>query len=92
MASIFLSLKIDFVLNSVWAGFVFSSGLEVMKLFSCLTQLNMKLIVLISVKMTTIVGISTFISMIDTTSDCLKAKKGFIFQHFSSYELLKFHA
>ena len=37
---------------------------EVIKLFSCSTQLNTKFILLINVKMPTIVGILTFISMI----------------------------
>ena len=37
---------------------------------------------LINVKMPTIVGIVTFISMINKTSDSLKARKVFIFQHF----------
>ena len=44
---------------------------------------------LIHVKMPTIVGILTFISMINTTSESSKA---FIFQNFSFYEQLKFHA
>ena len=35
---------------------------EVIKLFSCLTQLSMKFFLLINVKMPTIVGILTFIS------------------------------
>ena len=52
----------------------------------------MKFIMLINVKMPTIVGILTFISMINTTSENLKARKVFIFQHFSFYEQLKFHA
>ena len=42
------------------------SGPEVIKLFSCSTQLSMKFILLINVKMPTIVGISIFISMINT--------------------------
>ena len=41
-------------------------GLEVIKLFSSSSQLSTKLIVLINVKMPTIVGILTFISMINT--------------------------
>ena len=52
----------------------------------------MKLIVLINVKMPTIVGILTFISMINETAEGLKARKVFIFKHFSFYEQLKFHA
>ena len=44
------------------------SGPEVIKLFSYSTQLSMKFLLLINVKMPTIVGILTFISTIDTTS------------------------
>ena len=64
---------------------------EFLKLFSCSTHLSMFSIMLITVKMPTIVGILTFISMINTTSESLKAIKIFIFQHFSFYEQLKFH-
>ena len=39
-----------------------------------------------------IVGILTIISMINETSESLKARKFFIFQHFSFYEQLKFRA
>ena len=46
---------------------------------------------LINVEMPTIVGILTFMSMINAISENLKAGKVFIFQHFSSYEQLKFH-
>ena len=38
------------------------SGPEVIKLFSCSTQLSMKFFLLINVKMPTIVGILTFLS------------------------------
>ena len=62
------------------------------KTFSCSTQLSTKFIRLINVKMPTIVGILTFISMINTTSGRLKAKNFFICQYFSFYEQLKFHA
>ena len=64
---------------------------EVIKLFQCSTQLSTKFILLINVKMTTIVGILTFISMINTTSEILKARNFFICQYFSFYEQLKFH-
>ena len=48
---------------------------------------------LMHVKMPTIiVGILTFISMINTISESLKAKEVFIFQHLSFYEQSKFHA
>ena len=69
-----------------------STGQEVIKLFSCSTQLSTKLIILINVKMPTIVGILTFISMINTISESLKAKGIFVFQHLSFYEQLRFHA
>ena len=48
-------------------------GPEVIKLFSHSTQLGIKFIMLINVKIQTIVGILTFISMINTTSKRLKA-------------------
>ena len=51
-----------------------------------------KIIMLINVKMPTIVGILTFISMLNTTSESLKARTVGIFQQFSFYEQLKFHA
>ena len=44
---------------------------EVIKLFPCSTQLSMKTILLINVKMPTVVGILTFISMINITSERL---------------------
>ena len=53
-------------------------GPEVIKLFSCSTQLSTKFILLINVKMPTNVGILTFISMINTTSERLKARNFFI--------------
>ena len=45
-----------------------------------------------NVKMPTIVGILTFISMVDTTSESLKAREVLIFQYFSFNEQLEFHA
>ena len=68
------------------------SGHEVIKKISCSTQLSIKIIRLINVKMPTIVGILTFISMINKTSESLKARKACIFQHYSFYEQLKFDA
>ena len=55
-------------------------------------QLSTKFILLINVKMLTIVGILTFIGIINTISDGLKAKNIFICRYFSAYEQLKFHA
>ena len=68
------------------------SGLEFVKLFSCSTQLSTKFILLINVKMPTIVGILTFINMINTTSERLKSRNFFICRYFSFYEQLKFRA
>ena len=65
---------------------------EVIKLFSCSTQLSIKFIMVINVKMPTIVCILTFISMINTAIKSLKARKVFIFQHSSFNEQSKFHA
>ena len=67
-------------------------GPEVIKLFSCSTQLSTKFILLINVKMPTIVGILTFMRMINTTSERLKAINFFICRYFSFYEQLKFRA
>ena len=62
-------------------------GPKVIKLFSFSSQLSMKIIMkiimLINAKMPTIVGILTFKSMINTRSESLKARKVFIFQHFT---------
>ena len=44
----------------------------VIKLVSCSTQVRMKYILLINVKMPTIVGILTFTSMINTTPESMK--------------------
>ena len=59
------------------------SGPEVIKLFPCSTQLSTKFILLIHVKMPTIDGILTCMSMINTTSERLKARKFFICLYFS---------
>ena len=42
--------------------------------------------------MPTVVGILTVISIINTSSERLKARNLFIYRYFSFYELLKFHA
>ena len=46
----------------VYVEMAFLSGPEVIKLFSCSTQLSMKFFLLINVKMPTVVGILTFMS------------------------------
>ena len=80
----------SFMENSIDVKIVYlTSGPEVIKLFPCSTQLCTKFILLINVKMPTIL---TFISMVNTTSERLKARNFFICQYFSFYEQLKFRA
>ena len=62
-----------------WNVICHSPGPEFIKLFSCSIQLSMAFIMLINIKMPTIVGILIFMSMINTTSGHLKARKTFIF-------------
>ena len=50
----------------------------------------MKFIMLINIKMPTIVGILTYITMINTTSKRIKSRKYFIFERFSLYTSQKF--
>ena len=52
----------------------------------------MKFIMLINVEMHTNVSIMIYISMINTPSESLSVRKVYIFQHFSDYEQLEFHA
>ena len=70
----------------------FSPDPQVIKLFSCSTLLNTKLILLINVKMSTIVGILTFISKKNTTPERFKARNYFIYRYFSFYDQLNFRA
>ena len=67
-------------------------GPEVIKPFSYSTQLSTKIILLINIKMPTIVGILTFISMIITTSERLIERIFFTFWYLSFYEQLKSRA
>ena len=62
------------------------------KTFSMPNQHSSKFIMLINVNMPTVVGILAFISMINTTSERLKARHFFICGYFSFYEQLKFRA
>ena len=57
----------------------FESRPAIIKLFSCSTQLSTEFNLLINVKMPTIVGILTFISMINTTSERLKQETSLFF-------------
>ena len=72
-------------------GLNFGQGLDVLKTFLCSTQLSTKFILLINVKMPTIVGILTFISMIDT-SERLESRNFYVCWYFSFHEQLKFLA
>ena len=67
-------------------------GPVVVKLFSYSSQLSRKFILLINVKISTIVDILTFISMINTTSERFKERNFFICRYFSVNEQLKFIA
>ena len=67
-------------------------GPEVIQFLPCSTQLSTEFILLINVKMPTIVGILTFISMISKTSERFKARRFFNCRYFSFYEESKFRA
>ena len=54
--------------------------------------MSTKFILLINLKMPTMVGILTFISMINTISERLTARRFIILRYFSFYEHLKFRA
>ena len=65
---------------------------EIIKPFSCPTQLSTKFILLLNVKMPTIVGILTLISITNSRSERLRARNMFICRYFGFYEQLKFRA
>ena len=67
-------------------------GPEVIKLFSCSTQLSMNFFLLINVKMPTIVGILTFMSGKIAIYANLGLKKAEFLDFFYTYEHLNFHA
>ena len=54
--------------------------------------MNMKFILLINVKTPTIVGILTFISIINTTPERMRDENTLLIHHFNFYEQLKFYA
>ena len=62
------------------------------KFVPCSFQLSTKFILLINVKMPSLVGILTFMSMINTSSERLNAINFFICRYFSFYKQLKFRA
>ena len=63
----------------------FYPGPEVIKLFPCSSQLSTKFILLINAKMPATVGILTFVSMINTSPERLKARNFFVCRYFSFY-------
>ena len=67
-------------------------GPEIIKLFSCSPQLSIKYFLLINVKMSTIVGILTFMSGKNSILGLSEPKKCRISRYLYTYELLKFHA
>ena len=67
-------------------------GLEVIKLFSCSSQLRLKFILLINVKMLTSVGILTFMSRINYKLLSFEPEVSTKFDYFNIYAQLKFHA
>ena len=67
-------------------------GPEVTKLFSCSTKQSKKFILLINVEMPTLVGILTFISMINTTFEGLKQDTSLFVGILVLNEQLKFRA
>ena len=69
-----------------------TSGPEFINTFFVLNSAEHEIYHALNVKMPTIVGILTFISMINTASERLKARNFFICQNFSFYEELKFRA
>ena len=67
-------------------------GPEVIKLFSCSTQLSIKFFLFINVKMSTIVGILTIMNRKNSILDLSEPKKCWVYWYFYTYEHLKFHA
>ena len=74
------------------ASFWQTLGPEVIKLFSCSTQLSMKFFLLINVKMPTIVGILTFMSRKNSILSLSEPEKCCISWYFHTYKHFKFHA
>ena len=92
MAELFNSTHISvdlahyFVLNSAYP------GPEVIKLFSCSTQLIMKFFLLINVKMPTTVGILTFMIGKNSILGLTEPYKAKFLDFFYTYEHFKFQA
>ena len=88
-----LGKLVDLGLNiSPTATVIRRQGPKVIKLFSCSTQVRLKFILLINVKMPTIVGILTFISRINYRLWSFKPSISIYLDYFSIYEESKFQA
>ena len=85
---IFVVLAVS-VLAVTW--YSVGPGLDVIKKI-CSTQLSMKLILLLNIKMPTIFWHFNIMSRINTSYESLKARNTYLFQYFSFYEQLKFDA
>ena len=68
------------------------SDSEVIKHFSCSTQLSMRFFLLVNVKMPTVVGFLTCMSRKSSILDLLRLKNAEFLDIFYTYEHLKFHA
>ena len=73
-------------------GLILKAGPEILNFFSYSTEQGFKFIMPVNVEMPTIVSILIFMSIINTTSEHLEARKVFIYKHLRFYEDLKFHA
>ena len=69
-----------------------ATGIGVTKRFSILNSIEHEIFHAHNVKMPTIIGILTFMSMINTTSEGLTAINFLIFRYFSLYEQMEFPA
>ena len=82
----------NFPVGKEFKKFFWVQAPEIIKKIQSKTQLKPKFILLINVKMPTIVGILTFIRMINTTSERLESRNFSICRYFNFYEQLKFRA
>ena len=75
-----------------YIGLLGSPGPEVIFFFSCSTQLSMKFFMLINVKMSTNIGILTFMNRKNRILGLSVPKKADFLDIFYTYEHLKFHS
>ena len=71
---------------------LYRPGPEVIKLFSCSTQLSIKYFLIINDKIPTIVGILTFLSRKNSILGLSEPKTSRISRYLNTNEHLKFHA